>query len=325
MKKRFIWLALVGATVAAIAGACGGDEEASPTELLATKKAPASLAADDAAWKDARVTTIKTSVVEGSKATQAVEVKAQALYSGSDIWFRFEWADATDSSYRVWQYDGTKWTSTGNEDRLSLYWEITPIDGFQTKGCAVLCHNPETDTIDKWYMITPGSANLADNWHWKAARTNPTGQSDDKYLTDVLSDPKDIESANKGDKKDSGGYADNKDKAGTGPAKMGATVGQPFVLVAEAVALDVTKLKAGDKVPRELLAPFVGSRGDIEVKGVWANGKWTVVFHRKLDTGNTDDVKLITGKVYPFGLSVFDNTGAANHTVSEEVYLLKFK
>jgi len=332
MKSRLIWIVLACVPLAAIVGACGGGGDsggggkASPNELLAAKKSPASLAADDAAWKDARVTTIKTSVVEGSKATHPVDVATQALYSGTDIWFRFEWADATDNSAtRIWTYDGSGWKSSGNEDRLSLYWEITPIDGFQTKGCTVLCHNPAADPIAKWYMVSPGKDDRADNWHGKSVRTNTVQQADDKYLNGALSDPSDIESASKGDQKDSGGYVDNKTADGKAPAKMGATPGKPSVLVSEAVALDVSKLKAGDTVPRELLAPYVGSRGDIEAKGTWANGKWTLVFHRKLDTGHDDDVKLVPGKVFPFGLAVHDAAGAYDHTISNDVLLLKFK
>jgi len=327
MRSTFLGLVVL----ALIAGACGGGGgAAAPNELVAAKKAPASLAADDAAWKDAGPIVIKTTVIDGSAAKQGVEVKAQALYSTIDVWFRFEWADATESAGRVWEYDGAKWKSSGNEDRLALYWEITAIDKFQTRTCAALCHNPASDAIDKWYMITPGLGDRADNWHWKAARTNPVGQVDDKYLTGVLTDPKDVESANKADPKDKGGYADNKNKEGTGPEKMQdaskkPSAGSSFILASEAVALDASKLKAGDKVARELLAPWVGSRGDIAAKGVHAGGKWAVVFQRKLDTGHDDDTKFVVGKTYPFGLAVFDNTGAVNHTVSGDVLTLKFK
>lgn len=325
MQKALLWLGVV----ALIASACGGGAGA-PNELLATKKAPSSLAADDAAWKDATSILVKTTVIEGSAAKQGVDVKAQALYSDTDVWFRFEWADATESAGRVWTYDGTKWTSSGNEDRLALYWEITPIDKFQTRTCAALCHNPVADSVDKWYMITPGLGDRADNWHWKAARTNAVGQVDDKYLTGVLTDPKDVESANKGDAKDKGGYVDNRNPTGTGPAKMQDPAKQPsagssFLLTSDAVALDPSKVKAGDKIPRELLEPWVGSRGDIEAKGVYGSGKWTVVFHRKLDTGHDDDIKFVVGRTHPFGLAVFDNAGAVNHTVSSDVLTLKFK
>jgi len=353
MFKKPAWSVLaVGILMTAVA-ACGGDDSASEptgaaptgaapsattatktesfaaTDLVATKKSPASLAANDAAWSGARVTTVKTTVIAGSKATGPKDVNVQALYSDTDVWFRFEWADTSEST-RSWVYDGTAWTkSPDNEDRLALYWEITPDADFETRGCAALCHNPEADPIDKWYMIAPKAGESMDTWHWKSARTNPVGQSDDKVLVGTLSDPTDIESASKADAKTSGGYSDNLNAEKTGPAKMQdpakkASAGSSALLVVEAVTLDASKLKAGDKVPLELLAPYVGSRGDIETKGAWANGKWVVVMHRKLDTGHDDDVKFALGKTYPFGLSVFDNLDGHNHTVSKGVYTLKF-
>ena len=352
MRTRFVWLMAAASAVAVLVAACGGDDSsdetadsgtaatapagattassAGPTDLVALKQAPATLAADDAAWKAARPTTVKTSIVTGSKATEAKDVTVQALYSDTDIWFRFEWADSAEST-RAWVYDGTTWKkSPDNEDRLALYWEITPSTDFQTRGCAALCHSSDSEPLDKWYMVAPKAGEVLDNWHWKSARTNPVGQTDDKSLVGALADPKDIESASIADKKASGGYSDNLNAEKTGPAKMQdpakkPSAGATALLVSEAVALDVSKLKAGDKVPRELIAPAVGSRGDIETKGVWAAGKWTVVMHRKLDTGQPDDAKFTLGKSYAFGLSVFNNLDAVNHTVSKGVYTLILK
>ena len=358
MRKKIFWLMGAASAVAMLAVACGGDDDstnntpapaatsagttasastaaattssAGPNDLVAVKKAPASLAADDAAWKSAKPTTVKTSIVVGSKATEAKDVTVQALFNDTDIWFRFEWADTSDST-RAWVYDGTTWKkSPDNEDRLALYWEITPNSDFETRGCAALCHSSDSEPIAKWYMVSPKAGDVFDNWHWKSARTNPVGQTDDKSLIGPLADPNDVESASVADKKTSGGYSDNLNAEKTGPAKMQDPAKKPSggasaLLVSEAVALDVSKLKAGDKVPRELIAPFVGSRGDIETKGVWVGNKWTVVMHRKLDTGNPDDAKFVVGKTYPFGLAVFNNLHEYNHTVSKGVYNLVLK
>lgn len=328
MGNRPLWKLLVSALTIALLAACGGDST-SPNTLLAAKNTPASLSADDPAWADADTTTIKTVVIEGSGAQQEVDVSVKALYNDTDVFFRVEWADSSESVARLWEYDGSAWTSVGNEDRLALYLEISPIDRFQTRGCGVLCHNPEADPIDSWYMITPAEDDRADNWHWKAARTNPIGQVDDKFLTGILEDPEDIESANKGDAKDSGGYADNLAADGPGPAMMQdpakePSAGSSALLASEAVDLDASSMSAGDTVPRELLAEWTGSRGDITAEGVWADGKWTVVFQRKLDTGHDDDVQFTTGRSYPFGLSVFDNAGGVDHTTSSDVLILKF-
>ncbi len=334
MRKRIL-LTLVGVPVAAmLALACGGgggdDGGASPTDLVARKAVPASFAGDDPAWSKATVTSVDTSGVRGASQKTPITVKVQALYSESTVWFRFEWADQTESAGRLWEYDGTQWKSAGNEDRLALYWDMTTIGQFSESGCATLCHNPRAEAIEKWYMITPDAAARADNWHWKAARTNPTGQADDKYLTGTLTDPNDVESANKSDAKESGGYVDNKAKDAAAPAMMldpakKASLGSPFILVSEATNIDISRMKAGDKLPRELLAAFKGSRGDIEAKGVWSNGRWVVVLRRALNTGHEDDVSFQVGKAYPFGLAVFDNAGGVNHTISEGALTLKFK
>jgi hypothetical protein len=69
----------------------------------------------------------------------------------------------------------------------------------------------------------------------------------------------------------------------------------------------------------------VGSRGDIDAKGVYASGKWTVVFHRKLDTKNDDDIQFVVGRTIPFGLAVFDNVSGFSHTVAGEPLYLRFR
>lgn len=300
-----------------------------PNTLVAVKGTPGSLNGSDAIWSKAPALQVKLEVIEGTEGSSPGEVKVQAVYDKSDIWFRFEWADATESIDRSWTFDGTAWKKSGNEDRLALYWEITPIKQFDTKGCTVLCHN-EGDNPEDWYMIAPGEQDRADNWHWKAARSNPVGYADDKWLTGILADPEDRESANHGDEKTSNGYTSNSTKDKKGPAMMqdpdkAPSLGPAFLLASEAVPLDPAKFKAGDKVPAYLLAKPEGSRGDIEAKGVYGDGKWVVVLHRKLNTGNDDDVQFNTARTYPFGLSVFDNAGGANHAVSQDVLWLKFK
>ncbi len=341
MLKRFICLTLVAAAAALIVGACGGSSKpASPTavptvaakatDLVALKQTPASLAADDPAWKNARVTTAKTTQVKGSNSVAPVDVKVQALYSDTDVWFRFEWTDSTETTVRYWDFDGSKFKlATGQQDRLSLFWQITPVADFQAKGCAALCHNPETDTIDKWYMIAPKTGDLMDNWQWTAGVSNGMSQANDLSLTPVLTSPTALGSPFVADP-GTGGNTANANAANDGPAQMQdpakkPSLGPNYLLVSEAVALDVTKLKAGDKVPRDLMAPFVGDRASVDAKGVWANGSWTVVFHRKLNTGNADDAQFVVGQSYPFGLAVFNALGNVDHTVTTDAYTLILK
>jgi hypothetical protein len=78
-----------------------------------------------------------------------------------------------------------------------------------------------------------------------------------------------------------------------------------------------------------VIAPFTGSRGDIEGRAVWKDGMWTLEIKRKLVTAGEnakeqdvqfDDLK----KTYYFGVSVFDNT-QINHMYHEGVNRLTFK
>lgn len=325
MPGLFVLAALVVMTV--FLASCSKPSD--PNTLQAVKGTPKSVDGSDAVWSKAPALTVKTGVITGTKAPGPVEVKAQAVYSTSDVWFRLEWPDATESVDRSWSYDGTAWKKSGNEDRVGLYWEITSIKQFPSKGCAALCHNEGTDQ-SKWYMITPDEKARADNWHWKAARSNPVGYADDKWLGGLLEDPKDPESANHGDKKQAGGDKDNRTEDKKGPAMMqdpskSPSAGVKFLLASEAVSLDQAKVKASDKVPAYLLGKPDGSRGDIEARGVYKDGKWVVVLHRSLNTGHDDDVQFNTARTYPFGLAVFDNAGGVTHTVSEDPLTLKFK
>ncbi|MFV2082001.1 MAG: ethylbenzene dehydrogenase-related protein, partial [bacterium] len=85
----------------------------------------------------------------------------------------------------------------------------------------------------------------------------------------------------------------------------------------------------GDVVPGIIITPFQGSRGDIEMRGNWDNGVWTVEIRRKLvtsgDKAKIQDVQFDDlSKEYNFGISVFDNS-QINHVFAEDVLTLKFK
>jgi Ethylbenzene dehydrogenase len=356
MRKPIFFLALSASLAAVSIAACGGDSSSSTptsaatsaataaptatptvavaaTDLISTKKAPAaSLDAADPAWKDARVTTVKTSVVKGSAGVAPVDVKMQALNSDTDVWFRFEYSAAAMTTAKDWVYDGTKFkAASGQADRLSLFWEIKPSTDFEAKGCAALCHNPDTDKVAQWYMVAP-TGSLFDNWQWTAGTSNGMKQASDKTLVDkapdptalgapFVSDPTTNTAANPAS-------TPNTNDAKDAPIKMQDPTKKPsngpqYLLVSEAVALDVTKLKAGDKIPNAIIQPYTGDGADVDAWGTWANGTYTIVFHRKLDTGNADDTKFVVGNSYKFGLGVWLALGNVDHTVTTEAYTLK--
>jgi hypothetical protein len=60
----------------------------------------------------------------------------------------------------------------------------------------------------------------------------------------------------------------------------------------------------------------VGSRGDIEAKGVWDKGRWTLEFRRARDTGDKEnDIQFADpSRPYYFGISVHDDAGDEDHS-----------
>ena len=59
------------------------------------------------------------------------------------------------------------------------------------------------------------------------------------------------------------------------------------------------------------------SAADNPVVGTFAKGGWNLLWTRKLNTGNQDDIVLKPGETYPIGLAVHDdNVTARFHHVS---------
>lgn len=77
--------------------------------------------------------------------------------------------------------------------------------------------------------------------------------------------------------------------------------------------------KNGDVLLRRVLTKDVeGSAGDNKnTTAEWSNGYWNLQWKRPLSTGYADDVQMVSGKTYPMGLSIHDNSATARfHFVS---------
>jgi hypothetical protein len=343
--NRFYTRFAQGVAIVSLLAACGGTAPSAPpannktgsneagssdapvakTNTLTAIKADA-VSLDPAAgyWANAPMLTLQTnSPVEKEKQGPAVSV--QAVYDDTSIAMRFEWADASETLLKgAWTWDGTTFTKGGEEDRVQLFWPIGNNPEFSSKGCSGACHNMDPDK-EKWWMGSENADLRYDLWHWKSARTNPAGQADDQWVG-ALKDPADVESSRYGDEKASGGYKDNVNEAGDGPAFMhSSNLESQIIMAGEETAIDPTKLTNGMIVPGVLVSPAVGSRGDVNANGKWENGKWVVVLMRSLDTSHDDDVSLIPPKPYPFGLAVTDNGGGMSHTVAPDVLTLEWQ
>jgi hypothetical protein len=287
------------------------------------KKAPAGL--DDPVWQKAKAADVH---FEGKEkfAGKKANVTTQAVYTDQEIYFLFSWKDADRSVTKgAWKFDGQKWShQEGNEDRISLLFEINRINNFATKGCAVTCHVPEGATNAKNGKFgTTSAAEKGDLWHWKAARSDPAGFADDTYLTKI--------SEKKGGRKsDAGKGGDTKNmtadksmpKYMLGPGKK--LVQNDILLVSHAVEIkDYSVFKPGDTVTYRMPKMPEGSRADIKAQSRYANGSWTVMLYRKLDTGHDDDVAFNPRKKYNFALALFDNSGDED-SYDSEVLTLQF-
>ncbi|MEE9119659.1 MAG: ethylbenzene dehydrogenase-related protein [Syntrophobacteria bacterium] len=331
MKKVFVVFLLV-LTIGALTvySALVADAKSSKGDLMVISKKvkPAPTDASSPQWKEAekaRIVVTGAGDVEGNINT----MKVRSVYTKDEIFFLFQWHDYNKSmNKKRWKFTGGKWTKIkGDEDRLGVVWEINRIDKFATKGCTILCHN-EAKNPEDWYYATSSPREKADLWHWKAVRSNPVGYTEDGYV--IANPSKKPEEGRKRDASSDTKAKSNRTKDKSKPAYMQNPSKPPSIpgslLVEEAVKITgKSKFEEGDEIPGYMLnSVWKGSFADVKTKGVWQNGKWTVMMRRKLQTGNDDDVQFNTRKTYPFGIAVFDNAHEHN-SYNAEPLKLKFK
>ncbi len=299
---------------------------ASKQELIAAKVKSAPAGLDDVAWEKPKEIVVP---FEGKEvfAGQHTSVTTKAVYTNNSIFFLYKWKDANQSITKgAWQYEGGKWIhQKGNEDRISMLFEIDRINNFATKGCAIVCHIPEGATNAKDGKFgTLSVVEKGDLWHWKAARSDPAGFADDTWLT-MISEKKGGRKGDKGIGGDKKNITDDKSK----PKYMLApdkSLGKNGILLAShAVEItDYSVFKDGDTITYRMPKDFTESYADIKADSRYANGEWTVMLSRKLDTGNPDDTAFNPRRKYNFAMALFDNSGDED-SYDSEVITLKFK
>jgi Ethylbenzene dehydrogenase len=331
--KRYLLIETLAIIISFSIAACtspasstqGGAPPAStPNTLTAVKVDATSLDGSAAYWAQSPKLEVATVGAAPDKPAGPA-VTLQAAYDGQYLVIRSEWPDTTNSLHRnTWTWDGKALSQDGQEDFISFIWPMGNNAAFASKGCAATCHNTDTDQ-KKWWMGSDTADVRYDGWFWRSARTNPAGYSDD-YGWTILKDPTAMGSPRVADALDSGGFVSNINADKSGPLFMSAKDLKSLILLdADKVAFDQTKLAVGDTVPGFVLAKAVGSRGDIEANGVWANGKWVVVQRRLLNTTHNDDASFTPPKPAPFGVAVADNSGDLDHKISKDALTLDWK
>lgn len=285
---------------------------------------------DDPLWNQVKATGIP---IQGRDKLpdQKGLVWTRAIYTDEQIYFWFKWKDPSRSIIKKsWQFDGEKWIHLpGNEDRLAMLFETTRIDKFASRGCAVTCHSPPDLHRDKWKFATKSTIEKGDLWHWKAARSDPYGHADDAWLTIAGNPTGSYRETGRIKDKGNGGDVKNETIDGSQPLYMQNPALKPsqsdFLLMEEAVKInDYSIFKAGDTIPYRLPIRPSGSRFDVKAISRYADGGWTLMLIRKLDTGHEDDVIFNPMKRYSFAMAVFDNSGS-DHSKATKALVLKFK
>jgi len=284
---------------------------------------------DDPVWQQAQSVQVS---VEGREVLARAKgtVMTQALYTDDSIYFRFKWKDPTRSIIKQsWTFDGRKWSHLdGNEDRIALLFEITRINKFASRGCAVTCHSPADLPKSEWKLATRTPAEKGDLWHWKAARTAPYRHADDAWLTVAGNPTGSYRETGRRKDKGNGGDRKNETDDGTRPLYMQDPTLRPsvpgFLLFEEALSIkDYSRFKSGDILPYRLPIKPSDSRFDVKAVSHYADGHWNVMLYRKLNTGHEDDVVFNPMKRYSFAMAVFDDSGA-DHSKATKAMVLRF-
>jgi len=261
------------------------------------------------------------------------EVTLRALHDGRELFMMAEWLDQTeDRQYMPWKKMDEGWRhlatnpddeSTFYEDKFSLVFPIERDWQFERFGCAVSCHAGGGRAYGY-----KGAGRLVDVWHWKATRTDPVGQVDDKYWSEADFTAKDI--GRHGDPKQSGGYEKNISEDKTHPAYLprnSSAVKQGVILADRAVPytnIAAGKLSVEQIVPGIVASAAVGDRGDISCVSQHEDGRWQMYLRRKLDTTHQYDVKFVPGQSYPFACAAFD-CSSKRHAYEYPVYRLRLE
>lgn len=204
----------------------------------------------------------------------AIDISLKAAYNSDKIFILASFADPDENRQHhtlIWD-DTLKAYQNGpeREDVLVLKWSMASY--------------PTTLTLQENLPYT------ADIWFWKAMRTDHAGFADDKMHI----------------------YSATRSKRSK---TMISQNGQFFYLtrVGDAGrAAYTTSLVEGFqtvRLPKYSLRQPEGSRADIRAKGTWQEGRWTIEFSRKLDTGHDDDIQFELDGRYPFAVSRYEVAG----------------
>ena len=203
-----------------------------------------------------------------------IEMSLRVLYTDTRVFVLVSYPDENESrSHKEMYWDESLEvykTGPSREDTIVLKW------------------NMESEPVD--LSLSSDTPYRADIWYWKAGRTDHAGYADDKmHVYESLQSP----------------------DARQLISKSGETfyLERPGDQGRSAYAVHAYGEYVGDEVPKYARQKPLGSRGDVQAKGHWENGRWTIEFARLLDTGHADDVPFDPHMTYQFGVSRYEIAG----------------
>ncbi len=199
------------------------------------------------------------------------EIELCCFHDGVNIYFLARYPDgAASESHKSWGWSEAEQVYKplpDREDMLVYKWLMTG----EVMGFGVDVIEPHT----------------ADIWFWKARRTNPSGYFDDKMHLVTTEESK-------------GALAIESKKNGKVYLLRVGDEGKSAY--EEVIPFEYEGKYKRKYLPREP----EGSRADVQGKGVWSEGYWTIELARKLDTGHEDDVRFVEGGQYRFGVCLYE-------------------
>jgi hypothetical protein len=245
---------------------------------------------DDAAWGQAKEFTIKIdqpSEIDDPKKSMTLKV----VHDGASVCFLLVWSDPDKSDSHlpfVWKEDKGEYEVNDEEieDAASLAFALEgPFDPDMLAG------KESKWDVWEWGAMRSGGGFARDKWHLYAkARPEPP-----------------IKAKRFQDRQEKPIFLARPEDAGTSPARK----------------LEPPAQKKGTRVPQFEIQKPDGSAADVEARGLWAGGKWTVEFKRKLKVGNKDDADFDPSRPIDFAVAVFDKAEHSDHEVSGRL-VLKF-
>jgi len=203
-----------------------------------------------------------------------INVTLKAIYTDKKVFFLVTFPDINESrSHKSWQWDKIKGMYIPGNDREDSF---------------VFKWNMNTSPVD--LSIYGNDTHRADIWFWKACRTDPLGYADDKTQT-------------------------FKHQSAEGSFSITNKAGEKMYLLRigdEGKSAYKTNLHAEyteDILPRFSYQKPTNSRADVQAKGNWQEGKWTIEFSRNLTTNYDDDIQLHPSQKFQFGISRFEISG----------------